>query len=738
MMGGLAELAEASPLVRASSPSHGRKIKQWSAVAVGLAVACVCLVAGRAAVTTSMPTVLQSRDPRMGGMDGLGLMGANQRMAAPASAQQLAVDPMSDVRERANGQVGYVPRQARRGSIWEGLDDSVGRLPGVNVDAWGAMKERDGVETPAMMRRMRRIARQHQLAHIEAGGALSRLPSEQQPDVLERVRPSPTVVVVRDERVYDRTPEGNIVQVREPVVQGVLARTPETGEGDGLLGRIAAPQFGEEGGSLMATGEDEKTAEGALMQTGNDDAATEGVLSHDFGLDSENTGGSLFMQSVHSDDGWEQAPSDTAWASPTHDNSWKLDTSKSAGGSLAQMKGDDMAQGALSSLTAQQLTAHKTKKAVVHALHGGEDVTGSLIAAKTKDAEELVDGSLAASKSSFGDAGSLSRVKTIDEVQAETAAGRKAKGERKASEAVHTLKGGEEVKGSLSVAPTEHEKELVDGSLAATKPAYGHDGSLSRVKGISAEKQSSGRKVVVEATMAEAIADKIHAAEEVAKKMNNVGKGREAKVKEQKERAHAAAEAAQKSEEVKEQEQDVQNLVKRTMSEIRKQHPSARAAPHIDLQSKGAHSKHKHADASGSAVKQQQHKQQQHAAKRQHTQQQQSAGPALPATAAATLQAKKGFEIFPKEHKMNLLNQTEGGEGAEDEVDLGDNWDDVGWVKHRWTLTTWALFVLSAPIFTILVTGLVGHSAGVVAAVVTFIILLCMDIACYYYSWYLF
>eukprot|EP00961_Rhodomonas_salina_P062030 832826-Rhodomonas_salina.1 len=60
-------------------------------------------------------------------------------------------------------------------------------------------------------------------------------------------------------------------------------------------------------------------------------------------------------------------------------------------------------------------------------------------------------------------------------------------------------------------------------------PAYGHDGSLSRVKGISAEKQSSGRKVVVEATMAEAIADKIHAAEEVAKKMNNVGKGREAK-----------------------------------------------------------------------------------------------------------------------------------------------------------------------------------------------------------------
>eukprot|EP00961_Rhodomonas_salina_P062031 832826-Rhodomonas_salina.2 len=43
------------------------------------------------------------------------------------------------------------------------------------------------------------------------------------------------------------------------------------------------------------------------------------------------------------------------------------------------------------------------------------------------------------------------------------------RGSSQASEAVHTLKGGEEVKGSLSVAPTEHEKELVDGSLAATK-----------------------------------------------------------------------------------------------------------------------------------------------------------------------------------------------------------------------------------------------------------------------------
>jgi len=673
------QVGEIAPLV---SPVQGRRLNKWPALVVGLCFACVCLVVKSSLASGALPTSMLSKpDPRMGGVDGLGILGARRELDVPASAQQLAVDAMADVRERANGPLGYVPKQAQRGSIWSGLDDSVGRLPGVNVDAWGAMKLHDGVETPAMMRRAARLQQYHT---AQAGGALSRLPSESEPDVLERV--------------VERPVAAPAVEVPSPMEQGVLARAPVTDEGDGLLGRVvAAPHLEnrEAGGVLMQTGDDRETAEGALAQTGEDDTAAEGVLSHDFGLDAENTGGSLFMQSVHPDEGWMQSGKDDGWASAVHDNSWKLDTSRTAGGSLALVKGDDMAQGALSSLTAQKLQTHAAGKAVVHKLHGGEDVTGSLSVSPAEHAKELVDGSLAASHAAFGHEGSLSRVKTIDEIQAEKAAEHRGEAAEKATESVHKIKGGEDVKGSLSVSPTVDGKELVDGSLAATQ-------RMSAGKAVAHE--GEGKKVVAETTMAARIVHKLQEASAVARRMTHVTDERQSKVKASVATAHAKTAAAHSGAEVAAEEKDLQHLVKHTMAQIKK---NAGQAVHVQAQSKLAHAKH--ADATGVSV---------------------ATKPKI------TLQAKKGFDIFPKEHKMNLLNETDGGD--ENEVDLGESWDDVGWVKHRWTLTTWVSFVLAAPVFTILVTALVGHTSGFVAALCTFIILVCMDIACYYYSWFLF
>ena len=76
-----------------------------------------------------------------------------------------------------------------------------------------------------------------------------------------------------------------------------------------------------------------------------------------------------------------------------------------------------------------------------------------------------------------------------------------------------------------------------------------------------------------------------------------------------------------------------------------------------------------------------------------------------------------------------------------DDDDLGkpldDNEDDIGWHKSHWSTLAWVMFIMFGPVFTTAVVGLVGYYTGTVAALATCLLLVCMDIACYYYSWFL-
>jgi len=68
---------------------------------------------------------------------------------------------------------------------------------------------------------------------------------------------------------------------------------------------------------------------------------------------------------------------------------------------------------------------------------------------------------------------------------------------------------------------------------------------------------------------------------------------------------------------------------------------------------------------------------------------------------------------------------------------LDGNEDDIGWHKTHWTTVAWVMFIMFGPVFTTAVVGLVGYYTGTVAAAATCLLLVCMDIACYYYSWFL-
>jgi hypothetical protein len=100
---------------------------------------------------------------------------------------------------------------------------------------------------------------------------------------------------------------------------------------------------------------------------------------------------------------------------------------------------------------------------------------------------------------------------------------------------------------------------------------------------------------------------------------------------------------------------------------------------------------------------------------------------------ASAAPKKNKLEEEPIEEKKP--EETEGAQsGSKGGV---PDYNDVGWVKHEWDAGSWVLFVIFGPIFTIVVTGLVWHCAGPVAAMIMLSILICLDISSYYYSWFL-
>jgi hypothetical protein len=103
--------------------------------------------------------------------------------------------------------------------------------------------------------------------------------------------------------------------------------------------------------------------------------------------------------------------------------------------------------------------------------------------------------------------------------------------------------------------------------------------------------------------------------------------------------------------------------------------------------------------------------------------------------------AQQHLAAVPKQNKLEeepeaeKKPESESSEGAKN-GGLPD-YNDIGWVKHEWDASSWVLFVIFGPIFTIVVTGLVWGCAGPVAAIIMLIILVCLDISSYYYSWFL-
>jgi hypothetical protein len=188
---------------------------------------------------------------------------------------------------------------------------------------------------------------------------------------------------------------------------------------------------------------------------------------------------------------------------------------------------------------------------------------------------------------------------------------------------------------------------------------------------------------------------------------------------------------------------------KQVLQAAKKQIAGAETAHHANshhvkaLASKqAAGSTHTHAVKATQAKKPQAHqqriaaaamnaKQNQHAVIAPHASQQHLASVPLPL--AASNKNKLEEEPAPAEDA-----KPEEAEGAHSSNKGGiPNYNDVGWVKQEWDASSWVLFVIFGPIFTVVVTGLVWHCAGPVAASIMLVILICLDISSYYYSWFL-
>jgi hypothetical protein len=88
-----------------------------------------------------------------------------------------------------------------------------------------------------------------------------------------------------------------------------------------------------------------------------------------------------------------------------------------------------------------------------------------------------------------------------------------------------------------------------------------------------------------------------------------------------------------------------------------------------------------------------------------------------------------------QQKKQQKLDDAEGEDKERLPYDYND--DDIGWQKKHWSTVAWVMFIMFGPVFTSAVVALVGYYTGTVAALATCLLLVCMDIACYYYSWFL-
>jgi hypothetical protein len=110
-------------------------------------------------------------------------------------------------------------------------------------------------------------------------------------------------------------------------------------------------------------------------------------------------------------------------------------------------------------------------------------------------------------------------------------------------------------------------------------------------------------------------------------------------------------------------------------------------------------------------------------------------GPAIAATAFAGAGGKRGAKLAEDDSAAD--GDVEEEETPAEEKANIKRFNDVGWEKHEWNAPSWALFFFFGPVVTALAVFIVWYVAGVIPAVVMLVMLLCLDIGAYYYSWYL-
>jgi hypothetical protein len=110
------------------------------------------------------------------------------------------------------------------------------------------------------------------------------------------------------------------------------------------------------------------------------------------------------------------------------------------------------------------------------------------------------------------------------------------------------------------------------------------------------------------------------------------------------------------------------------------------------------------------------------------------AGPAIAATAFAGAGGMRGAKLSEDDSAAD--GDAEEETPAEEKANI-KRFNDVGWEKHEWNAPSWALFFFFGPVVTALAVFIVWYVAGVIPAVVMLVMLLCLDIGAYYYSWYL-
>eukprot|EP00960_Hanusia_phi_P074615 768276-Hanusia_phi.AAC.5 len=482
----------------------------------------------------------------------------------------------------------------------------------------------------------------------------------------------------------------------DPAADGVLANLPSHHQPD-MLDRMnknhARPMQEARMGQRNLPGD------GALMRSPINGAAVDGSLSVNFKSDQSNARGALasprFKSSyawatpAHDDgwsvsyksDGWSKEPSDKSWAFSRTDVTWKK------GPTLAETKGalfnskDSDSNGVLASMQADP----ETNGAL--AGFSDNDSQGSLAQIKQSD----VGGSLFSvskdSRLAGGDLMFLSK---------------------------RHLKN-DNVIGSLSDTQYKDKHEQIDGSLAASRGSNA-GGSLQNVdadavddNGELASLNNAPTSVHVESS-----------AKQASKGYSDV--------------SHSHVTSAHKQESaidklMKEDDATLKKIVqmaKRKAKMLEEKVEESKKVQHERVQQHKLQQKKSQITSIQVADKPQ--------ARTEHLQKQASRIHALHKVHKQNLSVQRDISqsdlaMHNKGTSSLQAGSNSTGSGYEDE--------DIGWEKHRWNLTTWVVFIMAGPVFTSVMTGIVGHTSGFVAAACTCIILVCMDIAAYYYSWFI-